>query len=331
MPLNLAFVGLKGHWHAVAEELPALPQVRCVAVVDDNPEMLARVSSFPGATADTHTYLDFRELLAKEKVDIVVEAGNDRDRAGIMLACAERGIHLITEKPLVKERPDLEKVQAAVSRAGIAATMLITMRCLPTFLAMRQAVAEGRIGAVCQAGAQKSYKLGERPAWQKSRETFSGIIPFVGIHGMDLMRWTSGREFVEVMAYQSNAGHPEVGDLEDNACVIAKLDNGASAAIRLDYCRPAAAPTHGDDRVRLAGTRGVIECIGDKTILITHDEEPRELTLPAPMPFLADYVWALEQQRTPFIPFADCVRITDVVLRAREAAETGRPVQIPGT
>jgi predicted dehydrogenase len=331
MPLNLAFVGLKGHWYAIAEELRALPQVRWVAVADDSPEMLARVPDFPGATPETHTYLNVHDLLAKEKVDIVVEAGNDRDRAGIVLACAERGIHVVTEKPLVKHLPDLEKVQAAVSGAGITATMLITMRCLPTFLAMKQAVAEGRIGQVCQAGAQKSYKLGERPGWQKRRETFSGIIPFVGIHALDLVRWTSGREFVEVMAYQSNVVHPEVGELEDNACVIAKLDNGASAAIRLDYCRPAAAPTHGDDRVRIAGNRGVIECIGDRTVLITHDEEPRALRLPPPVAFFTDYVQALEQQRPPFIPFADCVRITEVVLRAREAAETGRPVKIPGS
>jgi predicted dehydrogenase len=331
MPLNLAFVGLEGHWYAIAEELSALPQVRCVAVADDSPEMLARVPDFPGTTPETHTYLDSHDLLAKEKVDLVVEAGTDRDRAGIVLACAERGIHVITEKPLVKDLPDLEKVQAAVSRAGIAASMLITMRCLPALLALKQAVADGLIGDVCQGGAQKSYKLGERPAWQKSRETFSGIIPFVGIHAMDLMRWTSGREFVEVTAYQSNAGHPEVGDLEDNACVIARLDNGASAAFRLDYCRPAAAPTHGDDRLRLAGNRGVVECIGENTILITHGAEPRPLPLPAPVPFLADYVWALEQKRPPFIPFADCVRITEVVLRAREAADTGRPVKIPGS
>jgi len=328
MSLNLAFVGLKGHWYGVAEELPGLPQVRWVAVVDDDPEMLRRAPSFPGASADTHTYLTFAEMLAKEKVDIVVEAGVDRDRADVVLACAERGIHVISEKPLVKELPELERVQAAVARAGITATMMITMRCLPTYLAMKQAIGDGLIGDVCQGGAQKSYKLGERPAWQKSRETFSGIIPFVGIHAMDLMRWTSGREFVEVMAYQANSGHPEVGDLEDNACVVARLDNGASAAIRLDYCRPAAAPTHGDDRVRIAGNRGVIESIEGQTVLITHDEAPRTLPLPEPVPFLADFVRAVAQKTVPFIPFAECVRITEVVLRAREAAETGRPVKV---
>ena len=327
MALKLAFVGLKGHWYGVAEELPALPEVQLVAVADDDPAQLKRVPDFPGGRPETHTYLDYRELLEKEQPDIVVEAGVDRDRAEIVLACAERGLNVICEKPLTKTLPELERVRKAVEKSGVLASMLITMRCAPNYLAMREAVAAGLIGEVTQGGAQKSYRLGQRPAWQKSRETFSGIIPFVGIHVMDLMRWVSGREFVEVMAYAGNVAHPETGDLEDNACVLAKLDNGASAAIRLDYCRPAAAPTHGDDRLRLAGNRGVIETSDGKVTLITHEEAPRELPLPEPVAFLADYVEALTNRRAPFIPFDDCVRITEVVLRAREAAETGRPVR----
>jgi len=277
---------------------------------------------------DTRTYLDYRELLANHELDIVVEAGTDRDRADVLVACAERGINLISEKPMAKDLDGLERVRKAVESAGVQFSMLITMRCAPAYRALRQVIEEGRIGEVCQAGGQKSYRLGERPDWQKSRETFSGIIPFVGIHAMDLIRWSTGREFVEVMGYSANVGHPEIGDLEDSACVIARFDNGASAAIRLDYCRPAAAPTHGDDRVRIAGSRGVVEVRDERAILITHEQEPQELALPELVNFFADYLDALEKGRRSYIPFDDCVRITEVVLRAQEAAETGKPVRI---
>ena len=162
--------------------------------------------------------------------------------------------------------------------------MMITMRTQPNYLAMREAVAQGLIGEITQLGGQKSYRLGERPEWVKHRETFSGIIPYVGIHIMDLARWISGREFVEVMAYASNVSHPEIGDMEDNGCVLAKLDNGASAAFRLDYCRPAAAPTHGDDRLRLAGHLGVIESIAEKVTLITHEAGPQGAAAARPDP-----------------------------------------------
>ncbi|MBN1461700.1 MAG: Gfo/Idh/MocA family oxidoreductase, partial [Armatimonadetes bacterium] len=207
---------------------------------------------------------------------------------------------------------------------------LLTMRCESSYLALKESIARGTVGEVIQGGGQKSYRLGQRPAWQKSRETFSGIIPYIGIHTMDLFRWVSGREYAEVMAYASNVAHPEIGDLEDNACILARLDNGASAAFRLDYCRPAAAPTHGDDRLRLAGSQGVIEALDDTVTLITQSQGPRELRLPRAVNFFVDFVAAVEKGKEPFIPFADCARMTEVVLRARESAETGRPISLIG-
>ena len=328
MPVSLAFIGLKGHYYVVTEALADLPDVRVVAAADDDPNALKRVGDFAGASAQTKTYLDYRELLEKHSPDIVVETGVDRDRADIIAACAQRGIHVICEKPMAKDLEDLDRVRTSVASAGITCTALLTMRCDPPYLAMRQAVSGGAIGEVTQGGGQKSYRLGQRPAWQKSRETFSGIIPYIGIHAMDLFRWITGREYVEVMAYASNAAHPDIGDLEDNACVIARLDNGASAAFRLDYCRPAAAPTHGDDRLRIAGNRGVIELRDNVVSLVTHWQGPRDLRLPRPVRFFRDFLQAVERKRDPFVTFDDCARITEVVLRARESAETGRPVTL---
>jgi len=326
--VSLAFIGLKGHQSVFLGAIPGLPGVEIVAVADDDSGALKRVHGFPGATATTRAYLDYRELLEKHTPDIVVEAGTDRDRADVLTACAQRGIHIICEKPLAIDLPGLERVEKAVSETGVTCSALLTMRCEPPYLGMRAALAAGVVGEITQGGGQKSYRLGERPAWQKSRETFSGIIPYIGIHVMDLLRWTTGREFVEVMAYGSNVGHPGMRDLEDNACVIARLDNGASAAFRLDYCRPSAAPTHGDDRLRVAGNRGIIEARDDTVTTITHDEGPSELRLPPPVNFFADFLQAIQMKSEPFISFADCVRITEVVLRARESAETGHPIRI---
>ena len=87
----------------------------------------------------------------------------------------------------------------------------------------------------------------------KSRATFSGAIPFVGIHMFDLMRWISGREFVKVAAFHSNVTQPQIREMHDNASAVFLLDNGGTATLRVDYLRPKAAPTHGDDRLRLAG------------------------------------------------------------------------------
>jgi predicted dehydrogenase len=328
MPVSLALIGLKGHQYVVLDALRALPDVRLTAVADDSPEALAGVRELPGASSETRAYPDWRELLANHRPDIVVEAGTDGERADVLTACAGRGIHFIAEKPLAMDLAGLERVRSSVARSGITATMLLTMRLEPPYLAMREAVRAGAVGEIAQCGAQKSYRLGERPAWQKSRKTFSGIIPFIGIHALDLIRWVSGREFAEVYGLSANVAHPEIGEMEDTGCVIARLDNGALAAAHLDYCRPAAAPTHGDDRLRIAGARGVIEAREGKVTLITADEGPRELSLPGPVNLFADFLAAIEERRDPFIPFDDCVTITEVALRARASAQAGSPVSL---
>lgn len=325
--MNVGLVGLKGHQGVVLSELQAAG-CRLAAVCDDDPAALAGVSSWPSADAQTTTYQDFGEMLDREQLDLICEAGTDNLRGGIIKACAARGLHVICEKPLAFTLDELAEVRQAVVSSGIHLTMLLTMRFEPAYRVIREQVAAGVIGEVCQASMQKSYRLGTRPAWQCSRQTFSGIIPFIGIHALDLIRFTSGRDFTRGAGFCGNTGHPEIGDLEDNACLALQLDNGGSAGARLDYCRPAAAPTHGDDRLRIAGNLGVIESIRGEVTLITADEGPRQLQLPPPTQEFVNFVRSIRGEEPCDAPADDCFRISEVVLKLREAAWEGTTVKL---
>ena len=195
----------------------AAADCQLVAVCDDSPTALAQVASWPMAGADTRLYTDYRDLLAHESIDLLCHAGVDSERAEVLVAGARQGLHLIAEKPLANSLTELAALRQAVTAAGVELSMLLTMRFEPAYRAVRQAVAAGLIGEVCQGAMQKSYRLGTRPAWQCNRTTFSGIIPFVGIHALDLIRWCSGRQINHGGGFAANTGHPEPGDLEDNA------------------------------------------------------------------------------------------------------------------
>lgn len=327
--MRVGLIGLKGHYSTITS---AVREAGCelVAVCDDNPEVLAAAKSWPQAAPDMAVYTDYEQMLEREDLDIVGESGTDNLRAEIICACAERGVHVLAEKPLAYDLEQLARVRKAVEAASIQLSMLLTMRFEPAYRAVREVVEQGLIGEVCQAAMQKSYRLGTRPAWQRSRATFSGIIPFIGIHGLDLIRWTSGREFTRAAGFCANTGHPEIGDLEDNAAVALELDNGGSAGLRLDYCRPAAAPTHGDDRLRLAGSLGVVESLaaGTQVTLITQDGGPRELELGPPVCQFSNFVQALLGEAESEVPAEDCFRITEVVLKIRDAAARGEVVTL---
>lgn len=330
MVYRVGILGLKGHQNVVLNSIPKIGETVLVAVADDSENAIAKLRGHPAVTSDTRFYTDIFELLEREKIDIACVTGTDGERAQILLECIRRGIHVLSEKPLTMTLEELEEVKEAYRSSSVVLSMLLTMRFVPSYRRIREVIKSGIIGEVCLANAQKSYKLGERPEWQKSHKTFSSTIAFIGIHCVDLIRWCTGREFTEVMAYQSNVGHPEFRDMEDNAVMLLKMDNGASACIHLDYCRPRKAPTHGDDRLRIAGSKGVVEAYehGSKVRLITHEEEYNELPLGEPVDEFLNFVNAVKDLERLEVAAEDCFRVTEIVLKARESSRMGVPVKL---
>ncbi len=326
MPLNVAIAGLKGHQGTIIEGISQIEGARLAAVCDDSLEALAGVKSWKCADENTHTYTDWQEMLENDDIDVLGEAGVDSERHAIVIAAAQRGIHVMCEKPLANRLPDLTDVQEAVQAGNVHLSMLLTMRFEPAYRLVRSVIENGDIGDVCLATFQKSYRLGNRPEWQRSAETFSGIIPFIGIHALDCIRWCTGREYSEVFAYCANVAHPELRDMEDQGQVLCRLDNGATASARLDYCRPAAAPTHGDDRIRAAGDKGVIESLacGTQVTYIHPEDGLKVLELPAPGENqFVNFVRSTRGECESVVPAEDCFRMTEVVLKARASARTG--------
>ncbi len=329
MSFRVGLIGLHGHQGALLNGCQALDDCEFVAICcDDAPKLEAFKRSELGQQA--RAYTDYREMLDQEPLDICGVCNINNQRTQMLIDLAEAGIHILSEKPLVTSLDDLAKVREAVDASPSRLSMLLTMRFTPAYESVHDIIASGAIGTVALATVQKSYKLGDRPQWQRARETFGGTIPFVGIHALDLVRWCTGLEFTEGMAYHSNAAHPEIREMEDNASVVVRLANGGTATARIDYCRPAPAPTHGDDRLRVAGNKGVVEVVecGTKVILMTEDEEPHEVPLPEPTDFFADYVASVKGERKHRIAAADAFRMTEITLKLREAADEGHLVKL---
>jgi predicted dehydrogenase len=236
----------------------------------------------------------------------------------------------VSEKPLALDRAGLLRIRAGVERERLRLTMLLSMRFLGHYRALRQVVASGAIGEVAQISGQKSYKLGERQDWMRHRDTFGGTIPYIAIHMVDLMRFTSSREMVEAVSLQSRVGHPEMGDMENTTATIFRLDNGGTAALHMDYLRPETAPTHGDDRLRLAGTEGVVEFQESSGVtLMTGKEKPHAITdLPPGGSLFLDFLDSVYNGKPAGLSMPDIWRVNEIVLAARESAERHTMVKL---
>src|SRR5262249_54148452 len=152
------------------------------------------------------------------------------------------------------------------------------------------------------------------------RNTFGGTIPYIAVHMVDLMRWSSGREMVEAVSFQGRIAHPEMGDMENTTATIFRLDNGGKAALHMDYLRPETAQTHGDDRLRLAGTKGVVEFQEATGVtVVTEKEKPRTISaLPPNRSLFLDFLDSVYNNKPVGLSMSDIWRVNEIVLAARE-------------
>lgn len=327
--VRVAIIGLEGHISEILDVAKMSPRIRITAVAEKNPDLLRNGASNE-LIGKAKTYSDYRELLDREQIDVVAICGENAERTAVVLDCADRKLAVVAEKPLAITLEDLSRIREKVEKTRVPLTLLLSMRCEPAYQKIRSIVKEGEIGEVVTVAAQKSYKLGSRPDWMKSRSSFGGIIPYIGIHMIDLMRWTSGRDFVEAAAFQSNVGAPQIREMENNAAMIFRLDNRGSGSLRMDYLRPETAPTHGDDRLRIAGTRGVVEFQeGRGVTLVSATRKTTQVTdLPPVKRLFTDFLESIYAGTKHLISLEDVFRVSEIVLKVRDAAETGTLVKL---
>jgi predicted dehydrogenase len=319
--IRLGILGLEGHIGELLDPLPQLPDVELVGISDASAPLRATVAKRP-EVGGTRQYADHVQLLDREKPDVVGICGNHLERPGLIRACAQRKINVVSEKPLAIDRAGFEQVKRDVAQSGIRLSMIVSMRFLPEFQALRQAVASGQVGEVVQVTAQKSYKLGARPEWMKHRKSFGGSIPYIGIHLVDLMRFTTGRDLIHIASHETHVGRPDIGDMENTAISMFRLDNGGNGSFHLDYCRPETASSHGDDRLRIAGTKGVVEYMENVGVTLMAADRPQRRIEPLPpaRSYFTDYLESVYSGKPSGLPLADIYRANDIVLTARDAA-----------
>ncbi len=235
-------------------------------------------------------YTDYKEMLELEKPDIAIVNPWFNDIGDVALYALEHGIHVFCEKPIATDMDTLDRIEKCVKEKKAVLAPMFESRYFNTFIAAKKAIDDGLIGKVRMMDSRKSYKLGKRPTSYTSRETYCGIIPWVAIHAIDWMSWLSGEKYTSVSALHSCADNGNNGDMDITGVAQFTMTNDVIATVTADMYRPSSAKTHGDDRVRVVGTEGIIEIMNDKAVLISDKEGERELVAEGKRDIFADFL-----------------------------------------
>lgn len=328
--VRLGILDVEGHLGEIVQPLGVLPDVEVAAIAHPDEQVAARLRQNPRLAQARH-YADWRRMLDAESLDVVGVCTPNGPRAEVILACLDHNVHVIAEKPIALSRQALDGIRKRLQEKGLKLSTLLPMRFSPPYLALKKIVNSGAIGEVINISSQKSYKAGNRPAWMRKQQTYGGTIPWIGIHMIDLMRFTSGREFTEVFSYRAQIQAPEgIGEMENTTGSLFQLDNRGIATLHMDYCRPESAPTHGDDRLRLAGTRGVAEYQAATGVtLLAPNAKPEVIRdLPPAGSVFVDFLEHVYNGKPAALPFEEVYRSTLATIAAQEAAVSGRVAKV---
>ena len=134
----------------------------------------------------------------------------------------------------------------------------------------------------------------------------------------------TGLTVSRIDALTNNEYNRDHGDLEMTSLCMFELEGGALASVTADFFRPVPAKTHGDDRLRIVGTEGVLESIGGVVKLIDKDGE-QELPLLAAEDVFEQFLRRTKGEDVGVSP-EDSFYMTEVALRAEAMALEKREI-----
>lgn len=312
--MKICFIGSVGHVGQAYAEMKNHPQAEFVGAAPGS----SHETALQSVLEPLPYYPDYRRMLDETKPDVAVLSPVYGLTGSIAMECARRGIHVFAEKPIAATPEELDALEAAVRESGIRVCAMHYLRFTPAFFEAEKLIRGGAIGDIRMVTAQKSYKFGTRPDWYWDDTLYPGIIPWVGIHVIDCIYHLTGRKFTGVRAVQSGSGP------QNAALCQFTMEDSIIASVNMDFLRPADAPSHEDDRIRVAGTEGVIE-VRDQKIYLINGEGTREIE-PGPAPSLGlDFL--LNRQACTN---EDIFAVTRAAVTAQRSAAINQTMEIRG-
>lgn len=220
---DVNFGGGEGPWDH-ASRLEKIGGMRLIAVADPNTSRAhAQLAKRSGAMyADTKVYGEYREMLHEAKPDAVwigvppnvhgtAQAGNDME-----IACAEAGVHMLVEKPLSSERPELVRpVAGKVAASSVITSVGYMFRYARAIDAMKAIIDEtpGGVKALI-ARYDCAYSEIRKAEWWDVR-TSGGPIVEQATHFVDLARYLAGEPVPGSVKAHVISGAERAGALVD--------------------------------------------------------------------------------------------------------------------
>ncbi len=256
-------IGMLSFWHVhardYARQATENPNTQIVAVWDE----LAERGEAEARARQARCFARLDELLAQPDIDAVVVDTPTVAHRDVIVAAAQAGKHIFTEKVLAPTLRGCNEIVAAVDRAGVKLTVSLPRLYDGYTQAVKEVLDQGQLGEITLVRTRLSHNgaipTAESPhGWLvehffKPDQTVGGALFDLGCHPMYLARLFSG--FPESVS--ASYGHVTGRAVDDNAVAVLSYSDGALGVVEAGFVNrfsPFTIEVHGTEGSLLFGT-----------------------------------------------------------------------------
>lgn len=338
MPVAVMGAGAIGRMHI--ERILRHPQVRLCAMADPGDAAKQWAASMGVDCFDNPL-----DMLDKARPEAIIVATPNATHTELGLACIERRLPLLVEKPIADDLASGQRLCRAADDAGVPLLVGHQRRHNPILRRAKQMVLDGLLGRPVTATVMATWLKPDDyfdMAWR--RQKGGGPILINMIHDIDLLRHLLG-EVVSVQAQTSSAVRGF--EVEDTASAMLRFECGALACINVSDA--AVAPWNWDlaageaahyakqdvDSIFISGTEASVSL---PQLQVFHYQEKRGWHQPltqqrTPLHRVDPYVEQLRHLRAvaegleqPVCSGWDGLRTLQATMAVHQAAQTGQAV-----
>ena len=267
--LRVGLIGAQGRWgpRAHVPALKGLPETELYAVCTAHADTAQAAADEYGVK---HAYSDDRMMHADPAVDAALIAVRVPAHYALAKNALEAGKHVYCEWPLGANTAEAEELAALARKMRVHTMVGLQRRASPTYLHLRELVAEGYVGRVLsvhmtQLGGGVLTRTADR-TWQRDVTLGANTFTIWFGHSMDALCMVAG-ELVEVSSvigtqvpqwFESDTKRYVDVTSPDNIMLVGRLENGAVVNACVGH-----EPYHGSGyRLEIYGTDGTLAIVG---------------------------------------------------------------------
>ena len=230
--VSVAVIGAGGAAQVVhLPILKRLPDLEVAAVVDRDREKARTIGERFGVETSLSRV---EELDGLEGLDAVVVCTPNDTHEEVTIACLERGLHVLCERPLSVSSASVERMLDAADEAGLQLMVALNQRFRYDMRAIRKFIHSGELGDVFYVRSSWLSQRERRPrkGWRRDPERAGGgVLMDLGVQAVDVALWLLGHPTVERVSSRFHRRR----EVEDSAVALLSLEGGVTISVEASW------------------------------------------------------------------------------------------------